>query len=91
LEALSKMSFIILQAFLRKLEKRYGLRMVEDVNKSMKLIRQTSGTYSLDVEEIIEQERPPIADLAAYRAGHGGKATALPGPRDDRQDSAPLQ
>lgn len=67
LEALSKMSFIILQAFLRKLEKRYGLQMVEDVNKSMKLIRQTSGIYSLDVEEIIEAERPPMAEVPAYQ------------------------
>jgi glycosyltransferase involved in cell wall biosynthesis len=67
LEALSKMSFIILQAFLRKLEKRYGLRMVEDVNKSMKLVRETSGTYSLDVEEIIEAERPPMAEVPAYQ------------------------
>jgi glycosyltransferase involved in cell wall biosynthesis len=67
LEALSKMSFIILQAFLRKLEKRYGIRMVEDVNKSMKLVREVSGTYSLDVEEIIEAERPPMIELAEYR------------------------
>lgn len=73
LEALSKMSFIILQAFLRKLEHRYGVQMVEDVNKSMKLIRQTSGTYYLDVEEIIEAERPPMIDIAAYRAAHPTK------------------
>jgi hypothetical protein len=68
LEALSKMSFIILQAFLRKLEKRYGLRLVEDVNKSMKLIRQTSGVYSLDIEEIIETERPPMLEIPEYQA-----------------------
>ena len=67
LEALSKMSFIILQAFLRKLEKRYGQRMVEDVNKSMKLIRQTSGVYFLDIEEIIETERPPMLEIPAYK------------------------
>ncbi|MBN1439543.1 MAG: glucosyl-3-phosphoglycerate synthase [Anaerolineales bacterium] len=68
LEALSKMSFIILQAFLRKLERRYGLQLVEDVNKSMKLIRETAGIYSLDIEEIIEFERPPMAELPAYQA-----------------------
>ncbi len=73
LEALSKMSFIILQAFLRKLEKRYGVRMVEDVNKSMKLVREVSGTYSLDVEEIIEAERPPMSDIIEYRIKCGGK------------------
>jgi glucosyl-3-phosphoglycerate synthase len=67
LEALSKMSFVILQAFLRKLEKRYGQKMVEDVNKSMKLIRYASGGYYLDVEEIIEHERPPMIEIPAYQ------------------------
>ena len=67
LEALSKMSFVIIQAFLRKLEKRYGQQMVEDVNKSMKLIRRTAGGYSLEVAEIIEHERPPMLEVPAYR------------------------
>ena len=68
LEALSKMSFVIIQAFLRKLEKRYGQQMVEDVNKSMKLIRHAGNGYSLEVEEIIEHERPPMLDVPAYLA-----------------------
>jgi glucosyl-3-phosphoglycerate synthase len=67
LEALSKMSFVILQTFLRKLEKRYGQKMVEDVNKTMKLIRHHAGGYFLDVEEIIEYERPPMIEVAEYR------------------------
>jgi hypothetical protein len=70
LEALSKMSFVILQAVLRKLEKRYGRQMVEDVNKSMKLIHHDAGGYSLDVEEIIEYERPPMVEVADYVARH---------------------
>jgi len=68
LEALSKMSFVIIQAFLRKLEKRYGQQMVEDVNKSMKLIRHAGNGYSLEVEEIIEHERPPMLNVPDYRA-----------------------
>jgi glucosyl-3-phosphoglycerate synthase len=70
LEALGKMSFVILQAFLRKLEKRYGQRLVEDVNKSMKIVRHTAGGYSLDVEEIIERERPPMAEIPEYQKMH---------------------
>jgi glucosyl-3-phosphoglycerate synthase len=68
LDALSKMSFAILQAVIRKLERRYGRAMLEDVNKSMKLIRYQAGNYFLDVEEINEPERPPIVDLPAYPA-----------------------
>jgi len=68
LEALSKMSFVILQAFLRKLEKRYGQQMVEDVNKSMKLIRHGARGYFLEVEDIIEHERPPMCEVPDYQS-----------------------
>jgi len=66
LEALSKMSFAIIQTFMRKLEKRFGQAIVEDVNKSMKLIRYTSKGYFLDVEEIAERERPPMIEVQEY-------------------------
>ncbi len=69
LEALSKMSFAILQTVIRKLERRYGLALLEDVNRSMKLIRHKRGTYFLDVEEIAERERPPMMEIADYRKG----------------------
>ncbi len=67
LEALSKMSFAILQTVVRKLEQRYHLALLEDVNRSLKLIRHKRGTYFLEVEEIAERERPPMVELADYR------------------------
>jgi len=66
LEALSKMSFAIIQAVIRRVERRYGASILEDVNKSMKLIRHEAGGYYLDVEEIIERERPPMAEVPEY-------------------------
>lgn len=66
LEALSKMSFAIIQTVLRKLETRYERAIIEDVNKTMKLIHSTKGGYFLDVEEVAERERPPMASLPAY-------------------------
>ena len=66
LEALSKMSFAILQAVFRKLERRYGQTMLDDVNRSMKLIRYENGNYFLDVEEIAERDRPPMIEVAEY-------------------------
>ncbi len=66
LEALSKMSFAILQAVIRKLEVRYGQTILEDVHKSMKLIRYQNNAYFLDVEEIVEHERPPMLDVPEY-------------------------
>jgi glucosyl-3-phosphoglycerate synthase len=66
LEALSKMSFTILQAVLRKLERRYNRPILEEINKSMKLIRYEEGGYYLDVEEVAERERPPMNSLEEY-------------------------
>jgi glucosyl-3-phosphoglycerate synthase len=66
LEALSKMSFAIIQTFMRKLEGRFGQAVVEEVNKSMKLIRYTSKGYFLEVEEIAERERPPMIEVQEY-------------------------
>ncbi len=70
LEALSKMSFAIIQTVVRKLEARSGSPLLEEVNRSMKLIRHQAGGYFLEVEEIAEQERPPIATLPQYQARH---------------------
>jgi glucosyl-3-phosphoglycerate synthase len=70
LEALSKMSFVILQAVLRRLEHRYGRSLLEDVNKSMKLIHYANDNYYLEVEELAERERPPMLELPEYRDAH---------------------
>jgi glycosyltransferase involved in cell wall biosynthesis len=66
LEALSKMSFVIIQTVLRKLETRYERSIIEDVNKTMKLIHYANGGYYLDVEEVVERERPPMISLPSY-------------------------
>ena len=67
LESLSKMSFAIIQTAVRRIEKRYGTKLLEDVNKTMKLIRYGQQRLLLDVEEIAEQERPPMMDVPEYR------------------------
>jgi len=66
LEALSKMSFAIIQTVIRKLESRFGRAVLEDVNKSMKLIRYDAKGYSLDIEEIAERERPAMIEIQEY-------------------------
>ncbi len=66
LEALSKMSFAIIQTVIRKLEGRFGSAVLEDVNRSMKLIRHNANGYFLDVEEMAERERPPMSEVQEY-------------------------
>lgn len=67
LESLSKMSFAIIQTVMRKLEARYGQGILEDVNKSMKLIRYEPGRLFLDVEEVAERERPAMLEIPEYQ------------------------
>ncbi|MGL4648000.1 MAG: glucosyl-3-phosphoglycerate synthase, partial [Caldilineaceae bacterium] len=66
LESLSKMAFAILQVVLQRIERRSGASLLVDVNRSMKLIRAGEEGYSLDVEEIIERERPPMVQVEEY-------------------------
>lgn len=66
LEALSKMSFVIIQTVLRKLESRIHRPLLEEVNKSMKLIHFHEGGYYLEVQEIVERERPPMIEIPEY-------------------------
>jgi len=66
LEALSKMSFAIIQAVMHKLESRFGQSIVENVNRTMKLISYEKERFYLDVEEIAEKERPPMLEIPEY-------------------------
>ena len=66
LTALSMMSFAIIQTVTRKLDRRYGLELLKDVNRSMKIIRQREQRFFLEVERIAERERPPMRSLPEY-------------------------
>ncbi|MBI5944926.1 MAG: glucosyl-3-phosphoglycerate synthase [Chloroflexi bacterium] len=67
LEALSKMSFAIIQAVIRKLEIKYGQSILENINKTMKMIRYEQERFFLDIDEIAERERPPMIEIPEYQ------------------------
>jgi nucleotide-binding universal stress UspA family protein len=77
LQALGKMSFQILQVFIRRLERRAG-PMLAEVNKTMKLIQHEQDRFYLEVEDIREHERRPMISLPEYRRwrGLGDEVTA---------------
>ena len=66
LEALSKMSFTILQTVFHKLEHRYGRSFLDVESRTLKLIRYEPGRFFLDVEEINALERPPMLEVPDY-------------------------
>ncbi len=68
LSALSQMSFAIIQVFMQRLEEKNMMRLLEEVNQSMKLIKHRRKSYALEVKEIRDHERPPMISVAEYQS-----------------------
>jgi nucleotide-binding universal stress UspA family protein len=66
LPSLSKMSFVIMQVFLNRLERRHRIQLMEQANLTMNLIRVGPRRYYLEPEEIRERERPPMRLIPQY-------------------------
>ena len=64
---LSLMSFALVQVILSRLEQQARVHLIEDVNRSMKLIRFSPEQLSLDLRFVSDVERPPIHTIPAYR------------------------
>ena len=78
------MSFVILQAVMKRLEERRKARLFAELGSTMKLPRSGRGRLSLEVIELADQERPPMLRIPEYlerrrgpdatngAGGHGG-------------------
>jgi glucosyl-3-phosphoglycerate synthase len=66
LEGLSRMSFVILQAVMKRLEERRKARLFAELGSTMKLPRSGRGKLSLEVIELADQERPPMIRIPEY-------------------------
>ena len=64
---LSLTAFAIVQVVLTRLQARARTNLLEEVNRSMKLIRFERDHLSLEVRRVRDVERPPIASIPAYR------------------------
>jgi nucleotide-binding universal stress UspA family protein len=75
--ALSQMAFAILQVFMQRLEERKRISLIEDVNRSIKLIRPQGESYALEIKEIQDHERPPMATIPEYQVRRRDLGRAL--------------
>jgi glucosyl-3-phosphoglycerate synthase len=66
LEGLSRMSFVILQAVMKRLEERRRVRLFAELGSTMKLPRSGRGHLSLEVQELADHERPPMIRIPEY-------------------------
>jgi glucosyl-3-phosphoglycerate synthase len=64
---LSMMSYVILQAAIRKLEERHRIELQTEMGRGMKQIIQEADRFSLEVREIGDQLRAPIRTIPAYQ------------------------
>lgn len=69
--ALSKMAFEIIQVVMQRVGQERGVALMNELNKSMKLIRRTRQEFQLDVADIRARERPPMITIPEYRARRG--------------------
>lgn len=66
---LSKMAFAITQVVVQRMEARQRVHLLEPVNQTMKLITYAEdGGFHLELREIRDHERPPIASLPEYQS-----------------------
>ena len=75
LEGLSRMSFVILQAVVKRLEERRKVRLFAELGSTYKLPRSGRGRLSLEVIELADQERPPMIRIPEYLERRRGEAT----------------
>ena len=71
LEGLSKMSFVILQAVMKRLEQRGHTQLIGELGASMKLPRSTTNKLSLEVVDLADSERAPMLQVPEYRLRRG--------------------
>jgi glucosyl-3-phosphoglycerate synthase len=75
LEGLSRMSFVIIQAVMKRLEERRRARLFAEMGSTMKLPRSGADRLGLEVIELADRERPPMIRIPEYlekRAAHQG-------------------
>ena len=63
---LSKMAFAIMQVALKRLGDRHRMHLLEEINRSMKLIQYKNDRFSLELVEIGDWERPPMTAIPEY-------------------------
>jgi len=67
LPTLSKMAFTILQVALNRAGDLWKLKMLEELNPSMRLIKRKRNRYSFEIFERKVVERPPMITVKAYQ------------------------
>jgi hypothetical protein len=63
---LSKLAFAILPVALKRLGEGHRMHLLEEINRSMMMIQYKHDRFSLELVEIGDWERPPMAAIPEY-------------------------
>ena len=74
LPSLSQMAFAIIQVVMQRLEGKSRIQLMDEVNRSMKLIKPRERGYALELKEIQDRERQPMNSIPEYQAKRGAEA-----------------
>jgi len=74
LEGLSRMSFVILQAVMKRLEERRRARLFAELGSTMKLPRFGDEHLGLEIIELADRERPPMIRIPEYLERRAGSS-----------------
>ncbi len=88
LEGLSRMSFVIIQAIMKRLEERRRARLFAEMGSTMKLPRSGADRLGLEIIELADRERPPMIRIPEYlerRAEHAEERAARAAERAARE------
>src|SRR6056297_1617445 len=66
-KALGRMAFMILQTFLKRIEKQGAIALNEALHKEMIQYKHCPGRYEAEIHRIEGHERPPMITVADYR------------------------
>ena len=61
------MSFAIIQVVMQRLQEKNRIQIMDEVNRSMKLIKPQEKSYALELKPIQDGERPPMITIPEYR------------------------
>jgi hypothetical protein len=64
------MAFEIIQVVVQRVGEKRHTELMNELHKSMKLIRYARDEFQLDVADIRARERPPMITIPEYRNRH---------------------
>lgn len=76
LPALSQMSFAIIQVFMQRLQEGNRVELLEEISRSIKLVKRKRRAYALEVRDIRDHERSPMITLPEYQVSRQGLSPA---------------